>query len=65
MENLKGEEGILERVGEGESEAFVPDGARRTRVVGFGGETTVRVDPKDNIGFEIPVFPVDVLEMLG
>lgn len=65
MENLKGEEGILERLGKRESEALVPDGAGRTRVIGFGGETTIRVDPEDNIGLEIPVFPVDVLEMLG
>lgn len=65
MEDFKGEGGILKRKREREGETFVPDGGGVTGIVGFGGETTVRIEPEDDIGFEIAGFPVDVFEVFG
>lgn len=65
MEDFKGEGGIWKRERERESETFVPNGGGVTRIVGFGGETTVRIEPEDDVGFEIAGFPVDVFEVFG
>lgn len=66
VEDLEGEEGVVEGGGEGEGEALVPDGAGGARVVGLGGETAVGVEPEDGVGLEFTeVAPVDILEVLG
>ncbi|PON69064.1 hypothetical protein PanWU01x14_090890 [Parasponia andersonii] len=66
VEDLEGEERVVEGCGEREGEALVPDGPGRTGIVGLGGEAAVRVDPEDGVGLEVAaVLPVDVLEVLG
>lgn len=65
VEDLEGEEGVVERVREREGEAFVPDGFSGSGIVGFGGESAIRVDPEDDVRLEGTVFPVNVLEVLG
>lgn len=65
MEDLEGEDGVVEREGQWEREPLVPDGAGRSGFVRFSGEAAVRVDPEDRVGLEVAVFPVDILEVLG
>ena len=65
VEDLEREGGVAEGEGEGEDEALVPDGSGGSGVVGFGGLAAVRVDPEDDVGFEVAVPPIDVLEVLG
>lgn len=65
MEDLEGEERLVEREREGEREPLVPDGSGRPGLVRFGGEAAVRVDPEHGVGLEIAVLPVDVLQVLG
>lgn len=65
MEDLEGEAGVVEGKGEREGETFVPDGGSVAGVVGFGGETAIGIDPEDDVGLEVAVFPVDVFEVLG
>ncbi|CAL5350572.1 unnamed protein product [Camellia sinensis] len=38
---------------------------RRVESSGLGGETVVRVDPEDGVGFEVALTPVHVLQVLG
>lgn len=65
VEDFEGEEGVLERRAQRESEALVPHGSGGAGVVGFGGEAAIRVDPEHCVGLELAVLPVDVLEVLG
>lgn len=65
MEDLEGEERLVEREREGEREPLVPDGSGRSGLVRFGGEAAVRVDPEHGVRLEIAVLPVDVLQVLG
>lgn len=63
MGDFDGEEGVGDGEIDGESEAFVPDRASGAGVVCFGGESAVRFDPEGDIGFEISLSPVAVVEM--
>lgn len=63
MENFEGEGRVLERKWERESETFVPDRGSVAGVVRFSGKSTVRIEPEDDVGFEVAVFPVDVFEV--
>lgn len=65
VEDFEGEERVLERKREGDEKVLVPDGAGGGGVVGLGGETVVRVDPEDGVGFEVALTPVHVLQVLG
>lgn len=53
------------RRGDGEEETLVPDGGGGAVFVGFGRETTARIDPEDNIGGEVSGAPVDILQVFG
>jgi len=64
VEDLEGEEGVVEWEREGEGEALVPDGGGVAGVVGFGGQTALGVHPENDVGLQIAVLPVDVLEVL-
>ena len=65
MEDFEGEKRVSGREGEGDEEAFVPDGSGRPGVVGLGGLAAVRVDPEDGVGLEIALPPIHVLQVLG
>lgn len=63
VEDFKGEESVVG--GHGENEALVPDGADRTRVVGLGGDASIRVEVEHGIGLKVALLPIDVLEVFG
>lgn len=65
MEDLDGEQRFLRRQREREDETLVPDGFGRAGIIRFSGETAVGVNPEDDVGLEIAVTPVDVLQVLG
>jgi hypothetical protein len=65
MKDLESESGVLKRKWKRESETFVPDRGSVAGIVGFGGESTVRIEPENDVGFEIAGFPVDVFEVFG
>lgn len=62
VEDLKSENRIES---DGKEELFVPNGSGRPGIIGFGSETSVRIGPEDDVGFERAVTPVDVFEVLG
>ncbi|KAL6953968.1 hypothetical protein U1Q18_030227 [Sarracenia purpurea var. burkii] len=64
VEDFDGEEGIVEGEGEEDDEVLVPSRVSGAGIVGFGGESVIRVNPEDDVGFEVVVAPVHVLEML-
>lgn len=64
MKNLKSEDGVVGRGVDGDGEVLVPNRPSRSTVVGFGGESAIRVNPEDGVGFEVSIAPVHILEML-
>lgn len=50
MEDFEGEEGILDGKRDMEGESLIPNGTSRARVVGFGGEFAIRIEPEDGVG---------------
>lgn len=65
MEDFQREGGLLRRSSERQKKALVPNGSGGTGVVGLGGLAAVRVDPKDDVGLEIAVPPINVLQVLS
>lgn len=65
MEDLKRERGLRDRDCDREEKPLVPNGFGVARIVGFGGELVIRVDPEYRVGFQIPVLPVHVLQVLA
>lgn len=65
MKDFESENRIERTESERENELFVPDGSGRPGIVGFGSETTIRIGPEDDVGFEWAGTPVDVFEVLG
>lgn len=67
MEDLESQNGIVRRLrlGKMEDESLVPNGSGIAGIISLGGATLIRVDPKDNIGLEITVTPIDIFQMLG
>lgn len=66
MEDVEGEEkkGFGRGEGDGKREALVPDGASGAGVVGLGGDAAVGIEVGHNVGLEVAVSPIDVLEVL-
>lgn len=67
MEDLESQNSIVrrKRLGKMKEESLVPNGSGIAGIISLGGSTLIRVDPKDNIGFEITVVPIDIFEVLG
>lgn len=64
MEDLDRQDRFADRVSDWERESLVPDRASGAGVVRVGGESVVRVEVENDVGFEIAVSPVDVFEVL-
>lgn len=64
VEDLESKDGVLELEVNGEGESLVPNRARRSRVVRFGGKSPLRIKPENNVRLEIAVTPVYVLKVL-
>lgn len=65
MKNLKREDGVIRRGVDGHGKALVPYRLSRSTVVRHGGKSAFRINPEDCVGFEVPVTPVDIFEMLS
>lgn len=51
--------------GERKSDPLVPHRFDGGGIVGTGGETVVLVKVQNNVGFQVTVTPVDILQVLG
>ena len=65
MENFESEDWVVGGTVDGESEPLVPDRTSRSGFVRFCSDPVVRTDPKDDVGLEFSMFPVNILEMLS
>lgn len=64
MENLDVEDRFVDGSGERESDPLVPH--RFDGIVGVSGDAVViRVEVENDVGFQLSVTPVDVLQVLG
>lgn len=65
MEYLESEDSIVRRLRKMEDEPLVPNGSSIAGIIGLSGSPVVRVNPKDDIGLEIAVMPIDIFQVLG